>query len=129
MFPTVPKAQDLPSAIAALNALTQIILELAQPGLPAFENNLAVFPRTPPKAGTPGITAANGGGGGFAMDGQDGQKAEVPNWRATKITTERVKVTNKDDEDSYVAVKRIVSLEFTDQTNPGSTITFTMKPV
>jgi hypothetical protein len=129
MYPAVPRAQDLPSAIAALNQLTQILLELASPGLPAFQNNLATFTLQPAKAGTNGITAAYKGGGSFAMDGDDGNKAETPNWRATRVNVERIKVKSKDDEDEYVTVQRIVSLEFTDQTNPDSTITFSFGEV
>ena len=45
------------------------------------------------------------------------------------IKTEIVKVKNSEDEEQFVIVKRIISLTFTDQTNPDSTITFTMKPL
>jgi len=127
MYPSVPKAQDLPSAIAALNALTQIAMELATPSLPV--NNLTTF--QPQKlVGTPGINAAAGaspGVGSFAFDGQDGNKAEQSNWRATKVEYERIKVVNPDDDEEFVCTKRITLLEFTDQTNPSSKITFEMK--
>ena len=130
LYPAVPKAQDLSSAIQAINALAQIIMELAQPGLPPFQNNLAPF--TPAKlVGTPGINAAlskaGRAGGSFAMDGDKGAEAELPYWVSTGIKTEIVNVKNSEDDDQHVIVKRIISLEFTDQTSPGSTITFTMK--
>jgi hypothetical protein len=130
LYPAVPKAQDLPSAIQAINALTQIILKLASPGLPPFQNNLAPF--TPAKlVGTPGINAAlahaGSPGGSFAMDGSKGKEAEEPYWRPTEVKTEIVKVKNSEDEEQFVIVKRIISLTFTDQTNPDSTITFKMK--
>ena len=63
------------------------------------------------------------------MDGEKGKEGEEPYWVPTNVKTEIVKVKNSEDEDQFVIVKRIISLEFTDQTTPGSTITFTMKPL
>jgi len=132
LYPAVPRVQDLPSAIQAINQLTQIILELASPGLPPFQNNLA--PYTPRRlVGTPGINAAlahaGSPGGSFAIDGEKGKEGEEPYWVPSGIKTEIVKVKNSEDEEQFVIVKRIISLTFTDQTNPDSTITFTMKPL
>jgi hypothetical protein len=129
MFPAVPKAQDLPSAIQAINTLTQIIMYLAAPGLPPFQNNLATY--TPAKlVGTPGIRGSQGNAGrsgGSAMSGEKGKDAEDVNWRLDRITYETVKVKNPDEEDDHVVVKRITSITFIDQTNPDSMIIFTMK--
>lgn len=127
LFPAVPKAQDLPSAIQAINALAQIIMELAGPGLPQFQNNLAPYSRGKPLSGTRGIGVAQGGGGSFAMDGQDGLDAEAPSWVLNSIITEKTKVTNPDDEDQYVVVKRIKSITFVDRVSEdNASITFTM---
>lgn len=113
--PAVPKAQDLPSAIQALNTLTQIVISLVSPGLPQFGNNLATYDTGRPLNGTNGIARAQGGGGSFAMDGDDGKKGEEPYWVPHEIKYERKKVVNPDDDDQYVVVKRIVSVTFMDQ--------------
>jgi len=130
MFPSVPKAQDLPSAIAAINALTQIILQLTSPGLPPFKNNLA--PYTPAKlVGTPGINGgagANGSPGTAGKKGKDGENAQNPNWEQTGFKTEKVKVQNPDDNDQYVVVKRITEISFADQ-ETGAQLTISMKPL
>jgi hypothetical protein len=128
MFPAVPKAQDLPSAIQAINALTQIIMQLAAPGLAPFQNNLA--PYTPAKlVGTPGIrggAGANGSPGAAGKKGQDGENAQNPNWEQTGFKTEKVKVQNPDDNDQYVVVKRITEITFADQ-ETGAQLTISMK--
>lgn len=122
--PSVPKVNSLPTAIQAINQLTQIIISLVSPGLPQFGNNLATFDTARPLNGTNGITAAQRGGGGFAMDGEDGRKGEAPYWVPYDMQTERKKVVHPDDEDQYVVVTRIRSVTFKDQTSDNdATIT------
>lgn len=117
-FPAVPKAQDLPSAIAAINTLTQIILQLTQPGFPPFRNNLATFNAQDRFVGTGGITqgaGADGSPGAAGKKGDKGEDAKQPNWELTRVKTEKVKVVNPEDDDQFVIVKRIIEVEFSDR--------------
>ena len=129
MFPSVPKAQDLPSAIQAINALAQIIMQLASPGLPSFQNNLAPYNSASRLVGTPGINAAagaNGSAGAAGKKGKDGENAQNPNWEQTGFKTEKIKVMNPDDNDQFVVVKRITEITFADQ-ETGAELKISMK--
>jgi len=129
MFPAVPKAQDLPSAIQAINALAQIIMYLIAPGLPAFGNNLAPYNSSSRLVGTPGINrgaGADGSAGAAGKKGKDGQDAQNPNWEQTGFKTEKIKVQNPDDNDQFVVVKRITEITFADQ-ETGAELKINMK--
>lgn len=104
IFPAVPKAQDLPSAIQAINTLTQIIIQLTAPDLPSFRNNLAPLTILSQKIGTPLLAA------GVQQNAQKSVRfAEVSRNR------EKVKIVNPDDDSEFIIVDRINSIVFMDR--------------
>lgn len=133
MFPSVPKATDLPSAIAAANALAQIIqILLTSPGLPPFGNNLAPYNAASNLVGTPGINAAAGADGSPGAKGKNGKKGEdakQPSWVLSGVTAEEVKVGDPSDgadPDSFVIIKRITSIEFSDKKQTNASLLLQM---
>ena len=131
MYPSVPKAQDLPSAIAAVNALSQILIMLTAPGQAPFQNNLSQPSALAPLVGTPGINSgagADGSAGAKGKDGKKGEDAKNPSWKLSSIKTELVKVENPEDRDQFVVVKRISEIEFTDAQQTNAVLLLRMKP-
>lgn len=132
LFPSVPKASDLPSAIQAANAISQIIqILLTSPGHPPFGNNLAPYNAASDLVGTPGINAAagaDGSPGARGKKGKNGEDAKQPSWVLAGVKAEEVKVTNPEDHDQFVVIKRITSIEFADQKQTNATLLLTMKP-
>ena len=115
--PSIPRATDLSSLIQAINAMSQIVSQLTQPGLAPFKNNLAPISVLSPKAGTPGIVAAAGSDGSAARagkDGKDGKKAKDPSYHETTQKSEKVKVKGtEDNEDSFLIMRRVTTLTMT----------------
>jgi hypothetical protein len=106
--------------IQAVNAIAQIVAQLVSPGLPPFRNNLAPYNSASRLVGTPGIVStagANGSAGAKGKDGKDGKEAKDPNWNESSRKTENVKVKNKDDEDTYLIMKRVTTLTITSRLN------------
>jgi hypothetical protein len=104
IFPAIPKAQDLPSAVQAINTLTQIIIQLTAPDLPSFRNNLAPLTIQSQKVGTPLLLA------GAQQNAQKSIRfAEVSR------NKEKVKVVSPDDDSIFVIVERINSITFMDR--------------
>lgn len=116
LYPSIPKATDLPSLVQAVNTMSQIVLQLTTPGLPPFKNNLAPFTRKN-IAGTPGIVGAAGADGSAARsgkDGKDGKKAKDPKWKQGDQKSEKVKVKGtEDNEDAYLIMRRVTHLTMT----------------
>lgn len=135
LFPSVPKAQNLESAIQAANALAQIVARLLAPGNPPFQNNLAPFNSASNLVGTPGINAtagADGSPGAKGKKGEKGEDAKQPSWVLSGVTVETVKVVNpeegSDDDEDFVIVKRITAIQFTDAKQTNAVLTLRMKP-
>jgi len=129
MYPSVPKAQDLPSAIQAANALAQVVAMLLSPGGLTFQNNLAQPNSLKPLVGTPGINSAAGADGSPGAKGKAGKKGEDaknPSWILSGYRSEVVKVENPDDRDVYVVVKRLRSISFADQEPTNATLVLDM---
>ena len=110
VLPSIPVANDLASALAALNAIRQWILQFT---------NLAPIPPAP-----------NVGPGGFVqpspttvniIGGRVGNFAEVPTARVVETT--RIYDPNDPTKQTYVDVNQIVGLEFANGT--GQTIRWT----
>jgi len=130
LFSSIPRAQDLPSLINAINAMAQLVARLLAPGTPPFQNNLAPFNTASQLVGTAGINSgagADGSAGAKGKDGQKGEDAKQPNWRLAGVETELVKVMNPDDHDQFVVVKRIKSIEFDDE-HTNNVLLLTMRP-
>lgn len=130
-FASVPKAFDLPTAIQAANALAQIVAGLIAPGAPPFRNNLAPFNAASNLVGTPGINAgagADGSAGAKGKKGQDGEKAKQPKWVVSGVKVEEVKVTNPEDNDTFVVVKRLTEIAFSDSEQTNATLILNMRP-
>jgi len=121
LFPAIPKAQDIPSLIQAVNALAQIVAQLVSPGLPPFRNNLAPYSAASRLVGTPGIVAtagSNGSAGAAGKDGKDGKEAKDPRWQESSRKTEAVKVKGtEDNEDAYLIMRRVTKLTITSNTD------------
>lgn len=114
MFPSLPRATNLPSLLQLVNALAQTVQQLTSPGLQPFKNNLA--PITVPGrmlAGTPGINGAAGADGSAASagkDGKEGKKAKDPNYKESGRKSQKVKVKNPDDDETWLILKRTTKL-------------------
>ena len=114
-LPSVPQAQDLPSAIQAINNLNMIVQVLSGQNPPSFKNNLTENFFVDPSGGQ-GIQRGNQGG-------RPGSPAKKPRWvedRASRVT-ETVKVTNPDDKSQFVMVERINYIRWSD-TVTGQTL-------
>ena len=94
-YPAIPLANDLASALQAINALRNIVQGLLnQVG--------SLYPSingSPGRQGQPGQNANSNAGGNFQ---------EVPGSRQTQT----VKVTNPDDAEQYVTVEIITGVSF-----------------
>lgn len=88
-LPPIPKATDLPSAIQAINAITQTINVIV--------NNI-----------TPSNPGGQTGGGGFTE-----QNANFTEVRAQRVTTTQ-RIFNPQDNTQYVDVQQITGLSFID---------------
>jgi len=95
VMPSIPQANDLASALAAINALSTA-LRYIQSQLP---------PNTPNIQGPGGMISTNSKKGGPAKQGRWNQLARV---------TEQVKVTNPSDSTQFVIIDRIKSLTMKD---------------
>jgi len=129
MYPSIPRAQDLPSAIQAANALGQLVALLLQPGIPGFTNNVAPTNTTITLIGTPGINGAAGADGSPGAKGKAGEKGEnakQPSWVLSGVKTQNVKVENPDDRDQFVVVKRISEIGFRDSSQSNQTLILQM---
>lgn len=108
MLPSIPKAMDLPSVIMAVNAITQILI------------NMTVPPRaggvSPIQLGTPALAKPTGG---VAASGVSG-KASRGTWFETDRQTEVVKVVNPDDDTQFVTFERINSITMTNSSTNES---------
>ena len=117
LYPSIPRAQDLPSLIATVNALAQVAAQLTQPGLAPFTNNVGPVNITSPLVGTPGIVGAAGSDGSpsrAGKDGKDGKKAKDPKWQQGEIKSERVKVKGTEDNaDCYLIMRRVYKMTMT----------------
>lgn len=124
MYPALPRANDLPSLINLVNLLSQLAQQLVQPGLTPFKNNLA--PATLRTiVGTPGLNAAAGADGSAAQagkDGKDGKKAKDPKYKESGRKSYKVKVEKKDDEETFVIMRRFTNLTMTSQQDGKSKI-------
>jgi hypothetical protein len=118
MLPAVPKAQDLPSALQAIQALTQIVMILS--GQPPPQNNVAAQQRV--VQGTPVLRFFLPGPSGSAgPPGVGGSRRS--NWVEAFRTTATVRVENPDDSSQFVEIERINQLVMRD-TVTGSTWEF-----
>ena len=116
MYPSVPRAQDLPSLIAAVNQLAQIIPKLYVASLPTFQNNVGTV-TIRDIVGTAGIVGGAGADGTTAQagkDGKDGEKAKDAKYKESSRKTERVKVKGTEgNEECFLIMKRVTSLTMT----------------
>ena len=105
-LPSIPIATDLPSLIAAVNALRQWVIQFTNQG----------------QGGSGGPNNQNRGGGtspgGGGSGGNLSNFTEVPNSRQT--TTTRIYDPNDPTNQTYVDVKQITVLNFANKT--GQTI-------
>lgn len=117
LSPSIPKAQDLPSLVQAVNAMSQIVLQLTQPGLAPFRNNVGPINILTPRAGTSGIVGAAGSDGSAARggkDGKDGKKAKDPKWKQGEQKSEKVKVKGtEENEECFLIMRRVTHLTMT----------------
>lgn len=130
-FPAIPKAMDLPSALQAIDALTQIVLVLSRQQPPIFRNNLA--PNTVAgqfaAGGGSSFRGGSAGGGEPGPPGRAGEKGppgkekdpKSGSWSETDRKTTTVKIVNPDDNEQFVIVERIESLTFTNRST-GETL-------
>jgi hypothetical protein len=102
-LPPVPKAQDLPSAIQAINVLTQIINYLTMPSLPS--NNLVLNFTTLPPLVKPATAAV----------ALQPPKPQAARFVEAGRSQETVKVVNPNDDSQFVIVKRVNSITFKDR--------------
>jgi hypothetical protein len=121
-FPAVPPANDLSSAIAAVNALAEVAaLLLADSPPPNYDNNLDPFNATslsPKSGGTSGITNSSETGP-RAGKGEDGQDAKKVRFTEERRVVQHIKVVNPDDIDQYIFIARISSITFYDSVTDG----------
>lgn len=95
-LPTIPQAVDLPSAIAAVNALRL--------GFMLMSGQL--------KPQATSVTPGHGSQGGYKFK-EDGNKKKS-RWSEQSRVSETVKIKNPDDENQFVEVKRINKLTMKD---------------
>ena len=100
-LPSIPIATDVPSLIAAVNALRQWIIQYTNQGQGGSGG-----PNNQNQGG--GTTPPGGRGGG--TPGNLSNFAEVPNSRQT--TTTRIYDPNDPTNQTYVDVKQITALDF-----------------
>ena len=93
-LPSIPIATDLISALAAINAMRQVLMML-----------------TGALQGPPGLRGAQGQGGAA---GAAAKKTKVGRWNEANRTTATERVYNPNDNSQYVDVQRINSLTMTD---------------
>ena len=118
-LPSIPLATDLTSAIAAVNALRQLVIQyFNQTG----GGSQTAGPRgavgVPGTAGTPGVP------GGSKGDATVGNFEEVPTGRIT--TTTRIYDLNDPTQQTYIDVEQITGLQFANKT--GQTIVWNQNP-
>lgn len=93
--PTIPMANDLASALAAIDAIRRWIASQQQP------------PRT--------REGGNGnGGGGIIPKPQKQPKPQVGRWNEVHRSTKTVKIRNPDNADQFVEVEQITQLTMKD---------------
>ena len=110
VLPSIPVANDLASALAALNAIRQWILQFTNPAPIPPAPNVG-----PGGFVQPSPTTVNVSGGGV------GNFSEVP--KARVVETTRIYDPNDPTQQTYVDVNQIVGLEFANGT--GQTIRWT----
>lgn len=122
LYPAIPRAVDLPSLIQSVNTMVDIINILLSPGLPPFRNNVMPTTVRDVLVGTQGLNATEGADGSpsrAGKDGKEGKKAKAPTYKESNRQTIRVKVRNKDDEDTWLIVNRITKLTMTSTGKDG----------
>jgi hypothetical protein len=90
LLPSIPEATDLNSALAAINAMRQMLLLLA------------------------GQIGRGGAQGPPGAAGKSAQKEKVGRWNEVSRSTSKVKVFNPDDKTQFVEVERINKLTMKD---------------
>ena len=110
VLPSIPLANDLASALAALNAIRQWILQFTNPAPVAPAPNVG-----PGGFVLPSPLTVNVSGGGV------GNFSEIPTARVMETT--RIYDSNDPTQQTYVDVNQIVGLEFANGT--GQTIRWT----
>ena len=118
-LPSIPIATDVPSLIAAVNALRQWIIQYTNQGQGGSggPNNQNQGGGTNPGGGPKN---QNQGGGGGGTTGNLSNFAEKPNTRQT--TTNRIYDPNDPTNQTYVDVKQITGLSFSNKA--GQTISW-----
>lgn len=115
-LPAIPIATDLVTALAAINALRQLLIQyfdqLPLPGNTTFVLN--PNPNTPTKPGSPGYPAVPGG-----------NFTEVTSARVT--TNTRIYDPNDPTQQTYVDVAQITGLKFANKT--GQVISWSQGPI
>lgn len=94
-LPNIPIATDMPSALAAINAMRQHLLRTS-----------GQVKRNVPKPGKPGFKTK--------FEPNKGDKKQQGRWNEVSRSKEKVKIRNKDDPEQFVEVERINSLTMQD---------------
>lgn len=105
LLPFIPSAVDLPSAIAAANAMARV---LQNPSVPRNNEN----PLTP--FGQPQLSSNNNGRGG---------KRVRSRWEEKNRKTAIKKFVNPEDDQIWIKVERIIEITWVDKAR-GATLTF-----
>lgn len=103
MVTHIPKASDLPTAIAAVNQTIAVVNQVTNQG-PSINN---LYPQGSRRYGTPTLKRG-------ARDLSGGKRISETAWREVARNTEQVRIHNPDDENQWVQIERITELVLQD---------------